>query len=294
MSALLSEPSARVAIALSLAAQLRALREQLDAEHEKPKRGQVHRLRVATRRLLAALELAGAAGVRVPKTAGVRLEKLLDRLSPLRDAQVMERGLLRLPKAQVGESLLRLARRARRKQRVRAGKQLTRFDADALSAELSAVSQALGESAHDSALGELALTGFLAQQQLAIDEQRAHALQASPHDLHRLRLALKAHRYTLEILAGQLPHGALALLELMTSLQDELGSAHDLLVLCELSRKHAKARRSKRSRRLAEELAARSRQAHAQAAERVHGAELPWPLARDGIASDLTHTKSAP
>lgn len=294
MSALLSEPSARVAIALSLTAQLRALREQLDAEHAKPKRGQIHRLRVATRRLLAALELAGAAGVSVPKTASARLEKLLGRLSPLRDAQVMERGLLRLPKAQVGASLLRFARRARRKERARAAEQLTRFDADELSAELSGVSQALGERAHESPLSELALTGFLAQQQLAIDEQRAHALEASPHELHRLRLALKAHRYTLEILGSQLPHGAHGLLELTTSLQDELGSAHDLLVLSELSRKHAKVRRSKRSRRLAEELAARSRQAHAQAAERVHNAELPWPLARGGSSSDVSHTKSAP
>jgi CHAD domain-containing protein len=294
MSALLSEPSARVAIALSLAAQLRALREQLVAKDEKPKRGQVHRLRVATRRLLAALELAGAVGVSVPKTAPARLGKLLDRLSPLRDAQVMERGLRRLPKAQVGASLLRLARRARRKQRARAGAQLARFDAEELSAELSRVSQALGEGAHDSALGELALTGFLARQQLAIDEQRAHALQASPHELHRLRLALKAHRYTLEILAGQLPHAAHGLLELTTSLQDELGSAHDLLVLCELSRGHAKAHGSKRSRRLADELAARSQQAHTQAAERVRRVELPWPLARGGSSSDVSHTKSAP
>lgn len=294
MSALISETSARSAISLALAAQLRALRSELGAPG-KPKRGQVHRLRVATRRLLAALDLARASGAVVPGAAPRRLEKLLDGLSPLRDAQVMARGLEQLPESAARSTLLERVERQQRQQRARTAKRLRRFDADKLAAHVSRVGEwvAAGERPAPR-LGELAVTGFLAQQQLSIDLQRARAQQASPRELHRLRLSLKAYRYTLEILAGQLPQTARALLELSTQLQDELGQAHDRHVLCELVTEHAETRDDEPARRLAALLAESSREAHARAAQQVERAKLDWPLALRGADSEVSRTKSAP
>lgn len=294
MSALISGPTACTAIASAIVAQQRVLRAELVVDGDKPKRGRVHRLRVAARRLLAALELAAALGVSVPRAAPRRLEGLLESLSPLRDAQVMQRGLERLPEAQVERGLLRRVRRMCRKQRARAGKRLGRFELERLEVELSRVAAALAAAGHRQELAALALTGFLAKQQLTIEGRRSRARQASPRELHQLRLALKAYRYTLEILAAQLPDGAQGLLELTSTLQDELGSAHDRLVLCELVSADAEARDSERSRQLAEQLEASSSEAHARAAEHVCRAELPWPLAAQAGAVTLSHTKSAP
>lgn len=295
MNTLISEASAREAMAATLTAQLQALRSELLADNEKPKRGQVHRLRVASRRLLATLSLARAAGVEVQAGLVRRCERLLDDLSPLRDAQVMALRLSQLPDDELDGRLLARVRSRQRRERERVGKRLRRFDVEKLTRQVSMLSErvAAGGRARGD-LEELALTGFLARQQLAIDEQRARARQASPRELHRLRLALKGYRYTLEILAGQLPHAAHGLIQVISELQDELGRAHDVHVLCELVTRDAEARGSERSRHLAKQLAAESDRAHAHAAEQVSRATLAWPLPSPKLAEALSHTRSVP
>jgi CHAD domain-containing protein len=293
MSALILETPARVAIATSLEVQLEAWRNELAVSSRKPRRGSVHRLRVATRRLLAALELSAAAGCVVPKALPRRLDDLLKVLAPLRDAQVMRRGLKQLERDKVTRALARDLRRHDRKLRARAARKLRRFEADELVDKISKVGANVRGAAGQAAapLGELSLTGHLAAQQLALELGRARALDSSPHELHQLRLQLKRYRYSLEILENQLVPSAARLLELTTELQDELGRAHDCQVLCELVSERA--RSSEKRRRLAESLTEESRLAHAQAAERLHDAQLQWPLGVDTTPKP-TRTKSAP
>lgn len=295
MPALIAEAPARAAIAKAIENQSRVLRAELGATARRAKRGPVHRLRVATRRLLAALELAAATGSAVPPLAPRRLEKLLELLSPLRDAQVMERGLQRLPEHERQPAIVKRARRARKRELERTTQRVARFDASELSELLAKVGAAVAGGMSESAapLGELALTGHLAEQQLAIELGRAGARQASPHDLHQLRLLLKSYRYSLEILAEQLSPAAQGLLELTSTLQDELGQAHDREVLAKRVAQYAESHGGKPTRRLAESLARASRDSHASAAERVASVELPWPLGPEP-PRELSRTKSVP
>lgn len=293
MPALIDEAPARVAIARAIETQSHRLATELSSTAQRAKRGRVHRLRVATRRLLAALQLAAAAGSAVPKRAPKRLEKLLDLLSPLRDAQVMERGLASLPEDDVDSAVVKRAVRRRRKEQARTSHRLARFDARELLAALASVQAVVASGAgRDSApLAGLAITGHLAQEQLSIEVGRARARQSSPHELHQLRLLLKSYRYSLEILAQQLSPSAASLLELASKLQDELGEAHDRAVLAEAVAQYAA--HDGTSQRLAQALSQASREAHARAAERLASAELSWPLGPAPLP-ELSRTKSAP
>ncbi|HVY31393.1 MAG TPA: CHAD domain-containing protein [Polyangiaceae bacterium] len=295
MPALVAEGPARAAIANAIDAQSQRLATELAATAKRPKRGRVHRLRVATRRLLAALRLASAAGSAVPKVATKRLEKLLEALSPLRDAQVMESGLKALPEGEVEAAVLERAARERRRQRARTAKRLARFDASELIEAIGSVqvSMADGASPQPTLLGGLALTGHLAREQLTIEVGRARARQLSPHELHQLRLLLKSYRYSLEILAEQLSPTAAGLLETTTQLQDELGAAHDSEVLAKAVTEYAEAH-DRNAQRLSESLARTSREAHARAAERLARAELRWPLGPEPQPAGLSRTKSPP
>jgi CHAD domain-containing protein len=294
MPALVAEGPARDAIAKAIDTQSQRLALELAATAKRAKRRRVHRLRVATRRLLAALRLASAAGSVVPKVAPKRLEKLLDALSPLRDAQVMERGLKTLPEGEVEAAVVERAAREQRRERKRTAKRLARFDTHELFGALSSVKASVvdGASRQAAPLGGLALTGHLAQEQLTIEMGRAHARQLSPHELHQLRLLLKSYRYSLEILAEQLSPAAGSLLETTTQLQDELGAAHDSDVLAKAVAKYGDSRDAT-FQRLAESLARASREAHARAAERLARAELRWPLSPESQL-ELSRTKSAP
>lgn len=278
MPLILQERPPTFALAFAIEAQARTLREQLRAG-KKPKRARVHRLRVATRRLLAALELTEAVGVAVPDSVKRRLQRLLHHLSPLRDAQVVQQALERLPKADVEDALIESVRRRRRKQRKRAKRGLAQFDVAQNERELDEIGRSLSSSdgsVRENQLESLALVGALAKKHLGIERQRAHAERASEHELHRLRVALKSYRYGLEVLASLLPTTAEQLLAVTTRLQDELGSAHDQHVLAELVAESAAS--GEASRGLAEKLHDASREAHRRAAAAVSAAELIWPV----------------
>jgi CHAD domain-containing protein len=294
MPALVAEGPARAAIAKAIDTQSQRLASELAATAKRAKRGRVHRLRVATRRLLAALKLASAAGSDVPKTAPKRLEKLLDALSPLRDAQVMERGLKALPDGEVEAAVVARAAREQRRERKRTAKRLAHFEAHELFDALSSVKASVADGARwqVALLGGLALTGHLAREQLSIEIGRARARQLSPHELHQLRLLLKSYRYSLEILAGQLPPAVAGLLETTSELQDELGAAHDSEVLAKVVAEYAGSS-DENAQRLSESLARASREAHARAVERLARAELRWPLGPEPQL-ELSRTKSAP
>jgi CHAD domain-containing protein len=289
MPLILQERPPTFALVAAIEAQARTLGKELRAG-KKPKRARVHRLRVATRRLLAALELTEAVGVAVPDSAKRRLRRLLDHLSPLRDAQVVRQALQRLPKADVDEALMESVRRHRDKQRKRAKRGLSQFDIAELERELTELESALSSSdgsVRENQLVSLALVGVLARKHLDIERRRTLAERASERELHRLRVALKGYRYCLEVLASLLPSSAEELLAVTTRLQDELGDAHDRHVLAELVAESGEA-----SRVLAEQLREASAAAHRRAAEAVRAAELIWPVSTPQLTL-LGHKRSA-
>jgi len=293
MALTLRERPATSALIGAIEAQLRILREELSGSR-KAKSGRVHRLRVATRRLLAALELVEAVGVSVPESVRRRLRALLHRLSPLRDAQVMQRALRGLPKADIDASLMTRVRLQKRKRRKRAERRLTRFDLTELARELEDVRRCLVSadgSVRENQVASVALAGALASRHLDIERRRAVSESASEHELHELRIALKGYRYALEVLAEFLPSSADQLLAATTRLQDELGDAHDRYVLEQLVAESAG--RGEASRALAEQLSLASREAHQRAAEAVKLAELLWPLSTPQLTL-LGRKRSAP
>lgn len=281
MSALISEGPARHAVGSAIEAQRAIISSELGADWSEAKPGQLHRLRVAARRLLAGLELAAALGVSVPRRVPRVLQKVLDASSPLRDAQVMAQALEQLPEGKAQRLLRQRLRRHKRKQRRRTARRLARIDRAKLDAQLEHVSAATTARAllAPAGLGELALTGLLARQLLAIEGLRARAEPEATRDLHHLRLALKQYRYTLEILASQLSPEASRLIAFASQLQDELGRAHDSQVLSELVAEQAESRQTEDWKGLAETLALRSREAHQSAAASAQQVQLTWPLA---------------
>jgi CHAD domain-containing protein len=191
----------------------------------------VHDLRVATRRLLALLDLVRTIGADSP-VRGLRrdLKAQLDSLDPLRDTQVMLK--------EVGEQIDALP-------------SLVRFRAD-----LAAREQKLLNRARKS-IGEISFTEFSrlvgglsslrahlsgavhgGDPLAAIDGayrkvvRRAGAVdQADPTSFHRLRVAFKKFRYGVEILYPLLPGYPRENLTAMDGYQTALGQIQDLVVL---------------------------------------------------------------
>ncbi|HVP31614.1 MAG TPA: CHAD domain-containing protein [Myxococcota bacterium] len=200
----------------------------------------VHRMRVATRRMRAAMKLfEGALAARSLSVPRRHLERTADALGAVRDLDVM---LLELPR--VAEKLpgglgpdlepLRdvlhvLDERARKRlvgwllspARLRGEDRFLAFLAPPPSPGRGAASRPVGEVAPF-------LVADAAQRVFKRGEKLKKGSPA--RDLHRLRLAVKHLRYTVEALADVLDHELDALLERMTHLQDVLGRFNDATV----------------------------------------------------------------
>ena len=195
----------------------------------------VHDLRVATRRLRAALRVfrdfvAPAGGVRK------RLRRLARRLGAVRDRDV----LASLLAAQLGERLgederrrlARLVRAVRRKRRRKLARLERALDATAVRALRRRARRLSRTTGLDDDAAAIGLTRAVTR--LAAEVAREPAmLEAAPSEeaLHRLRIAMKRLRYALEFHAGA---GGLAYdaeLGAARELQACLGELHDVDVL---------------------------------------------------------------
>jgi len=266
------------ALAKTLDTERRAFLSQLDNIGKRPKPKRVHALRTSARRLLAALELSTRLGVG-PKSATVKhLKKVLDLLSPLRDAQVQLRTLESLPPNAV-EPLTKAVARKKRHFARRVGKRLASFDAATFEHEVSRVTSALQAESSAAPLASIVVQGALAEQHLGVERQRRGATGADPKALHQLRLSLKRYRYALDALAETLPASAQQLGKLIKQLQDELGAAHDAHVLAETAQEYAQAApESEPLRELSQQLLRRSQLAQESAAQSARNAPLAWPF----------------
>lgn len=259
----------------------RALLAELMLCREKLKAKSVHAVRTTIRRLLAALELAGALGPE-PKGHVVRgLNKLLSALSPLRDCQVQLRALARM--SDDAGDLSALTARLRSQKRAgsrKARRRLVDFDAQSFQRDMAAMVEQLGlDATRDGDAALTAVQGNLARRHLQVARQRARVSADDPRALHQLRLSLKSYRYGLAALEPALPVAARRLSETVKHLQDQLGEAHDAHVLAKSASSVRKADRTHQTKRLSRDLEHVGRKAQRAAAEAVKSTALDWPFA---------------
>lgn len=229
-------------VASKLTADGDALRRALEHAKQKLKRGAVHDLRVAVRRLESTLGLAKALGSKPRRRLLKRLGELLDALSSLRDTHVAARTIESLPPIPEGQKQLR-KRVTKQKERFEpaAERALADFDIELALRDLQELSQGL--SALERIEGgepDAALRAKLDELRAAIVGMRSSASAEDPKSLHRLRIALKRYRYALEALGGHLPAELADSLRTAEALQKRLGEAHDAHQLAKLARGYAK------------------------------------------------------
>lgn len=208
----------RKAAPLLLGARLADVRKREPALGDFTQTEPIHQMRVAIRRLRAALRLLG--GDETLRTPLRQMKKLQDALGEVRDLQLQLAWLskARAPLAvECGRKLGVHKRALARTVRV-----WTSRTAPALEAGLGSVVGAGrlgGKKMRRSLARELRGLGALLRE--ALDRQDARSA-------HRLRIAVKKLRYHVEVVAPALDHAASAVLRTLEPLQETLGALHDL------------------------------------------------------------------
>jgi CHAD domain-containing protein len=207
----------------------------------------VHRARVATRRLSAALRLAEpVVRKKRRKALGRALRDLRRRLGPLRDADVMLGHLQELAAANgskhAGAVAWLWARLQERREALRQASKEGRGAGQVL-ADLGAWHPVREQI--DEAAGQLPrlLAESLHLQLDAFAEQAARVAagaESKPdtphyHDPHELRIAGKALRYTLEMAVAQGHDLPASVMKTFKRMQELLGAWHDLVVLTDMA-----------------------------------------------------------
>lgn len=222
----------------------RVVDEQLDELRRMRKRARggetepVHRMRVATRRLRAALRVFQDV---VPTAQGARrrLRRLARRLGAVRDRDVMAALLRRQLKQGLAPAerqrllaLLRAVRRERAQALQRLARRLGERRQRALRRSVAQLAHRGAAPGDDEELATIGLARAVAR--LADEVSRQSAMREarpSPDALHQLRIAMKRLRYVLEFhaSAGGLAYDAE--LEVARAVQDCLGELRDIDVV---------------------------------------------------------------
>lgn len=209
---------------------------QLSRMRRRPTEPAIHDLRVALRRLIAALELAGAVNPGC-RTAGVRrvLRKALRQCNALRDVHI---GLLAMRGLSRSSPAVRTyVNSLRARERILLGRCMTylrSMDVQEIERECAVIQQGLLAMDTERALDAAALPiakGFLAGAfAKALRLQRA-VTASDPSSIHRLRVAFKKVRYAAEILTPVLPWMTRARRKWMQSYQTAMGDVQDVEVM---------------------------------------------------------------
>lgn len=207
--------------------------------------GAVHDVRVASRRLRTALDLADPDGYAGWRRQRKRAKALTTALAATRELDV---HLLRLAglgpelSDQTGHAVLEHALETLERRRRRAGARMRRGVERVRLGELSGLLQPKA-CTETSAAPELskALRDLLEPRLTgALQQARALVQTEDPGALHRLRIGVKKLRYALEVLAPALPVQAAAWLGGLRTFQGALGDHHDWITLeADLWRLHA-------------------------------------------------------
>ena len=210
-------------------------RRELKACRREFSEASVHESRVTARRLLTTLELLASLRSAGPIRRARRvLKRQIAGLAPLRDAQVQSQLAAALParwpaKAAFAKFLRQRAHRAAR----RAEKSVSRLKTRRLVKVVERLDRQLFRR-HASASGPADFQTLLAK--AARNFARAQVARAGldaarPETIHRLRVACRKFRYTVELLVPLLPEPPADYVSSLRSYQGEMGEIQDLSVL---------------------------------------------------------------
>jgi CHAD domain-containing protein len=242
------EPNAARVVASAVRLHWRRTRDELAKVAEDGDGASVHDLRVALRRLLAALEIAEALDAHAGRKIVRRLERLLAALSPLRDLEVeaetlggmtAREPLLAEVVSELEDRRTTLAKNLSRK--------LGRVEPDELEIGLEKAVKTLELGAGAPQAVRLLALAAVARCYSKFDRRRRAIARADRHALHRVRVAFKRYRYAVEITLPLLPPSADRGLVRMKHFQDELGAIQDATVLIATLARLAPFRRRKGS-----------------------------------------------
>lgn len=233
-----SAPNAARLVASAVRLHWRRSRGELEKSVEHAGSASVHDLRVALRRLLSTLELVAALDSPAPAKRVRRLEQMLRSLSPLRDLEVEKHTLeaMSVHEPELRESAAELERE-RAALAKRLTKRLARFETLEMELALERTAENLELEASTPQASKLMVLATVARAYARFDRRRRAVSGGDPRALHRVRLAFKRYRYTVEAAMPLLPARAARSLLLMKQFQDELGAIQDASVLLETLRR---------------------------------------------------------
>jgi len=205
----------------------------------------VHDLRVSTRRLIAVVDIIRTMipGTDLSRTRK-QLKRLLNALSELRDVQVQivtVRGLVReFPALNLFLTLLMV----REKQSLRhAHAELHGFQLEQIDDGIAETEKRLQTVLADPLLRDAArsiVIGKLARTFSRAVQLKPAALSGKGNRIHRLRIAFKRFRYTVEVLEAILQKVTPRMVKAMNAYQVRMGNIQDIDVLIASIRDHAK------------------------------------------------------
>lgn len=198
--------------------------------------GAVHDLRVATRRLVSALEIAAAVvpGWNCRKVRRL-LKKRIDVFDPLRDTHVQILTVEKLISAGAPLTPYHTMLRARERALTRdVAAKIHRMKTDDLQRRVEEVREQILGMVPDTSVRHAvrdAAIGAAARAFVRVVDRYAGINAADTNTIHRLRLAFKKFRYMVEILQPLLPLAGKRMLKSMHDYQTRMGDIQDAEVL---------------------------------------------------------------
>ncbi len=209
---------------------------QVERSRRRCTAGSVHDLRVAARRLVAVIDISllllDDAGLQKARRL---LKKFLKAFSELRDVHVLlltsQRLVSRFPLLKSYRTVLLL--RSERLMKT-AAKQIIALNTAALEQVMAAAEVGLLSLFKEpllQAVGRSAVCGQMAAAFARVIELRSRVNPTDTRTIHRVRVAFKKFRYTVEVLVPVLEGASRSFLKSMNAYQVKLGALQDLEVL---------------------------------------------------------------
>ena len=223
-------------LADALTARWKAFAGQLARTRRRPSEREIHDMRVSTRRMIALLDILRDVlpQTDIPKVRR-RMKHLLDALSALRDVQVQILHVRSLRRRFPDLDLYRTVLLVREKLMLKQAKtELVEVRVQSIKRTLleaqEELKDVLGRPAQAGALRPMVM-GMMARKFARAAALRPAASTGNIAAIHRLRVAFKQFRYTVEVLQPVLPAVDQRLLRAMSAYQGRMGAVQDINVL---------------------------------------------------------------
>jgi CHAD domain-containing protein len=230
-----SMPHATTQVVTALSRAIRRNAEAFARDLSRARRGDVravHRVRVATRRLRAALALAGDAGGADGRSLTRDIKRITRALGHVREADVVRELLLDLGERQewspaVVAYLEEVCVDRRRKPYAAMKSRLSRVHAHEFESRLKSFAGRIEQDASAATLAAGTLADLRRRARAMSDAMEHAGTVYGIEPLHKVRIATKKLRYAIEAADGAFDGGAELIRRRLKRFQDRLGEIHD-------------------------------------------------------------------